>query len=66
MGLEVKDADDGPVDFDTVVLDPKKEQKLLIKLDAVFIPIIMFTYLSCFLDRSNIGWLHLSDTFAYI
>lgn len=54
-GLEVKDADDGTLDFDNVVLDPKKERKLLIKLDAVFIPIIMFTYLSCFLDRSNIG-----------
>lgn len=38
-----------------VVLDPKKEQKLLIKLDMAFVPIIMLTYLTCFLDRSNIG-----------
>ncbi|KAJ5318184.1 hypothetical protein PENANT_c052G04715 [Penicillium antarcticum] len=38
-----------------VVLDPKKEKKLLAKLDAAFVPIIMLTYLSCFLDRSNIG-----------
>ncbi|KAJ5182399.1 hypothetical protein N7492_000015 [Penicillium capsulatum] len=38
-----------------VVLDPKKEQKLLVKLDVAFVPIIMLTYLSCFLDRSNIG-----------
>lgn len=38
-----------------VVLDPKKEQKLLAKLDMAFVPIIMLTYLSCFLDRSNIG-----------
>jgi hypothetical protein len=38
-----------------VVLDPKKEKKLLAKLDLAFVPIIMVTYLSCFLDRSNIG-----------
>lgn len=38
-----------------VVLDSKKEKKLLAKLDAAFVPIIMLTYLSCFLDRSNIG-----------
>lgn len=35
-------------------LDPK-EKKLLLKLDAAFVPVIMFTYLSCFLDRSSIG-----------
>lgn len=38
-----------------VVLDPQKERKLLAKLDLAFVPIIMLTYLSCFLDRSNIG-----------
>lgn len=38
-----------------VQLDPAKEKKLLTKLDLAFVPIIMFTYLSCFLDRSNIG-----------
>ncbi|KUM56448.1 hypothetical protein ACN42_g10767 [Penicillium freii] len=38
-----------------VVLDPKKEAKLLAKLDAAFVPIIMLTYLTCFLDRSSIG-----------
>jgi hypothetical protein len=42
-----------------VVLDPQKERKLLAKLDAAFIPVIMFTYLTCFLDRSNIGKFHL-------
>lgn len=41
-----------------VVLDPKKEKKLLAKLDAAFVPVIMFTYLTCFLDRSNIGEFH--------
>ncbi|KAJ5919516.1 hypothetical protein N7454_009351 [Penicillium verhagenii] len=38
-----------------VVLDPTMEKKLLVKLDLFFVPIIMLTYLSCFLDRSNIG-----------
>lgn len=38
-----------------VVLDPKKEAKLLAKLDVAFVPIIMLTYLTCFLDRSSIG-----------
>ncbi|KAJ6041625.1 uncharacterized protein N7446_010495 [Penicillium canescens] len=37
------------------VLDPQEEKKLLLKLDLAFVPIIMLTYLSCFLDRSNIG-----------
>ncbi|KAM7215498.1 putative transporter [Rhypophila decipiens] len=37
------------------VLDPAAERKLLLKLDCVFVPIIMVVYLSCFLDRSNIG-----------
>ncbi|KAK1751029.1 major facilitator superfamily domain-containing protein [Echria macrotheca] len=36
-------------------LHPQAERKLLIKLDAVFVPIIMLVYLSCFLDRTNIG-----------
>ncbi|KAJ9219490.1 hypothetical protein DTO169C6_8125 [Paecilomyces variotii] len=38
-----------------IQLDPAKEKKLLAKLDLAFVPIIMFAYLSCFLDRSNIG-----------
>lgn len=38
-----------------IQLDPVKEKKLLAKLDLAFVPIIMFAYLSCFLDRSNIG-----------
>ncbi|KAK5195889.1 hypothetical protein LTR47_002824 [Exophiala xenobiotica] len=36
-------------------LDPKKEKILLAKLDLFFTPVIMLVYLSCFLDRSNIG-----------
>ncbi len=41
-------------------IDRAKEIKLLAKLDLAFIPVIMLVYLSCFLDRSNIG---LSFTF---
>ena len=36
-------------------LDAKAERKLLLKLDAFFVPIIMMVYLTCFLDRTNIG-----------
>lgn len=53
--LEFKDSDTGVANIEDVVLDPRKERKLLIKLDFAFIPIIMFTYLSCFLDRTSIG-----------
>lgn len=40
---------------ETDQIDPAKEKKLLAKLDLAFVPIIMIVYLSCFLDRSNIG-----------
>ena len=40
---------------DEFYVDPVKEVKLLAKLDLAFTPIIMLVYLSCFLDRSNIG-----------
>ncbi|KAF6816382.1 MFS transporter [Colletotrichum sojae] len=36
-------------------IDPAAERKLLLKLDAFFVPIIMLVYLTCFLDRTNIG-----------
>ncbi|POR38436.1 Putative transporter [Tolypocladium paradoxum] len=36
-------------------LDPQAERRLLLKLDAAFVPIIMLVYLTCFLDRTNIG-----------
>ncbi|KAL6250464.1 hypothetical protein RBB50_002766 [Rhinocladiella similis] len=36
-------------------IDPHKEKILLAKLDLFFTPVIMLVYLSCFLDRSNIG-----------
>lgn len=54
-------ADDGVLsvhsglDLVNVQLDQAKEKKLLTKLDFYFVPIIMFAYLTCFLDRGNIG-----------
>lgn len=36
-------------------IDPTEETKLLAKLDIFFVPVIMLVYLSCFLDRANIG-----------
>ncbi|OKL64186.1 hypothetical protein UA08_01004 [Talaromyces atroroseus] len=42
-------------DLANAQLDPAKERKLLLKLDVNFVPIIMFAYLTCFLDRGNIG-----------
>lgn len=42
-------------DLSTETIDPVDERKLLAKLDIAFVPIIMVVYLSCFLDRSNIG-----------
>lgn len=38
-----------------IAIDPKEEAKLLAKLDLFLMPVIMLVYLSCFLDRSNIG-----------
>ena len=53
-GSELDGAED-PASLAPETLDPAAERRLLIKLDAVFVPIIMVVYLSCFLDRSNIG-----------
>lgn len=62
--LAMKDVDvsnhgDGSTDYEQgdvdIQIDPAKEKKLLAKLDIALTPIIMLVYLSCFLDRSNIG-----------
>lgn len=47
------DVDEGAGSIETI--DAKAERKLLLKLDLYFVPIIMLLYLTCFLDRSNIG-----------
>lgn len=45
--------------YEEFYVDPVKEVKLLAKLDLAFTPVIMLVYLSCFLDRSNIGLFYL-------
>jgi hypothetical protein len=36
-------------------VEPAQEWKLLRKLDLIFTPVFMLVYLTCFLDRGNIG-----------
>lgn len=36
-------------------VEPAQERKLLRKLDLIFTPVLMLVYLTCFLDRGNIG-----------
>ena len=36
-------------------VDPAKEAKVVRKLDLFITPILFIVYLSCFIDRSNIG-----------
>jgi hypothetical protein len=52
VGVLTTEDSKGEVDLH---VDRAKEIKLLAKLDLAFTPIIMLVYLSCFLDRSNIG-----------
>lgn len=55
-GVESEEKTVGSVDVDLDdCIDPALERKLLAKLDLFFVPVIMVVYLSCFLDRSNIG-----------
>lgn len=54
----VSDTEGNPTaatDAADLYIDPAAERKLLLKLDAFFVPVIMLVYLSCFLDRTNIG-----------
>lgn len=56
--LEKSSTNDGGLEASTIdelYMDPTKEIKLLAKLDIFFVPVIMLVYLTCFLDRSNIG-----------
>lgn len=36
-------------------INPKDEAKVLAKLDLFLTPILFVVYLSCFIDRANIG-----------
>lgn len=36
-------------------IDPKVERKVVAKLDLFLTPVLFIVYLSCFIDRANIG-----------
>ncbi|KAK5107055.1 hypothetical protein LTR62_001905 [Meristemomyces frigidus] len=40
---------------DDIYIDPQKERKLLWKIDAYLVPLLTLSFLSAYLDRSNIG-----------
>ncbi|KZF19521.1 MFS general substrate transporter [Xylona heveae TC161] len=52
MTKEATERSEGDVE---IYIDPKKEKKLLLKLDLFLIPVVMLVYIACYLDRSNIG-----------
>ncbi len=51
----VSDNDKGVVDSEDIYIDPQKERKLLWKIDAFLVPLLTLSFLSAYLDRSNIG-----------
>ena len=51
---DINAAESPSVSLAEEVIDKASETKLLAKLDAFLVPIIMLVYLSCFLDRANI------------
>lgn len=59
VAFEVNQENDGsqaePGALQDVTIDPKEESQLLARLDLFLVPVIMLAYLTCFLDRSNIG-----------
>jgi hypothetical protein len=38
-----------------VLIDPKAEAKLRLKIDFMIVPTVSLLYLFCFIDRANIG-----------
>lgn len=53
--MEEMDENNNNNNLSLETIDAKAERKLLRKLDMFFVPIIMLIYLTCFLDRTNIG-----------
>lgn len=43
------------VDAEDIYIDPQQERKLLWKIDAFLVPLLTLSFLSAYLDRSNIG-----------
>ncbi|RDW61720.1 allantoate permease family MFS transporter [Aspergillus mulundensis] len=47
--------DDIEIASEELSIDPAKEKRVLAKLDIFLTPVLFIVYLSCFIDRSNIG-----------
>lgn len=43
------------IDADEIYIDPERDRKLLWKVDAFLVPLLTLSFLSAYLDRSNIG-----------
>lgn len=43
------------VPMEELYIDPKDERRVLTKLDLFITPVLFIVYLSCFIDRANIG-----------
>ena len=43
------------VPMEELHIDPKDERRVLTKLDIFITPVLFIVYLSCFIDRANIG-----------
>ena len=41
--------------IEDIYIDPERERKLLWKIDAFLVPLLTLSFLSAYLDRSNIG-----------
>ncbi|KAK5115813.1 hypothetical protein LTR85_009407 [Meristemomyces frigidus] len=52
-GLSDKVTTDTPID--EIYIDPQRERRLLWKIDAFLVPLLTLSFLSAYLDRSNIG-----------
>lgn len=52
---EVDERSSQPTEMGEVVIDAEAEKRLVRKVDKYIVPVVMITYLLCFLDRTNIG-----------
>lgn len=52
---DIQGSETGISDSSPFVIDRVKEAKVVRKLDIFITPILFIVYLSCFIDRANIG-----------
>ena len=51
----VSDTEKEAINSEDIYIDPQRERKLLWKTDAFLVPLLTLSFLSAYLDRSNIG-----------